>query len=57
MRWQRMKITEIEKFEGGLGANIHGVDLSETLDAGVFSAIGEAWCEHLTLGFRGDAAK
>ena len=57
MRWQRMKIIEIKKFEGRLGANIHGVDLSETLDAGVFSAIGEAWCEHLVLGFRGNAAK
>jgi|TARA_B110000196_G_C20807258_1_gene502958 hypothetical protein len=39
-----MKIIKIEKFKGGLGADIHGVDLSETLDAGVLSAIGEAWC-------------
>jgi hypothetical protein len=38
------------KPKGGLGADIHGVDLSETL-AGLLSAIEKAWYEQLVLRF------
>ncbi len=36
-----------------LAADIEGVDLSETLDAGTLAAIKRAWGEHLVLRFRG----
>ena len=35
----------------GIGADIKGVDLSQTMDEAVFEAIHEAWLRHLVLRF------
>ena len=37
---------------GALGAEIHGVDLSQPLDGAIIQEINEAWLEYLVLFFR-----
>ena len=43
---------EITKIAGALGAEIHGVDLSRELAAGVVSEFRRAWLEHCVIFFR-----
>jgi taurine dioxygenase len=43
------------KLADALGAEISGVDLSRPLPEEIFSAIREAWLEHLVLRFRGQS--
>ena len=38
---------------GALGADIHGVDLSQPMSEATFRKIAEAWGEHLVLRFSG----
>ncbi len=44
---------EVEPLTEWIGADIKGVDLSQTMDEAVFEAIHEAWLRHLVLRFRG----
>ncbi|MGH8687735.1 MAG: TauD/TfdA dioxygenase family protein [Burkholderiales bacterium] len=43
---------DIRPIAGALGAEIHGVDLSQPLDGATVAAIRAAWLEHLVLFFR-----
>ena len=43
---------DIRPISGALGAEIHGVDLSQELDDRTFNAIRKAWNDHLVLFFR-----
>ena len=42
----------IRPFEAALGAEVHGVDLSQDLDEATFDAIERAWNDHSVLLFR-----
>jgi taurine dioxygenase len=43
---------DVRPISGALGAEIHGVDLAQPLDAGTLAAIRAAWLEHLVIFFR-----
>jgi taurine dioxygenase len=43
---------DVRPISGALGAEIHGVDLSQDLDAHTIDAIHQAWLEHLVIFFR-----
>ena len=43
----------IQTTGAALGADIHGVDLSQPIDDAVFARIAEAWAQHLVLRFSG----
>jgi taurine dioxygenase len=43
----------IQPTAGALGADVHGVDLSQPLDEATFKTIAAAWGEHLVLRFSG----
>ena len=43
---------DVVPIAGALGAEIHGVDLSQPLDAPIIQEINEAWLEYLVLFFR-----
>ncbi len=43
---------EVRPVSGSLGAEIHGVDLSQKLDDQTYSEIKQAWLEYLVLFFR-----
>lgn len=45
----------IEPLAGALGAEVHGVDLSQPLDAATREALHAAWMRHLVLFFREQA--
>lgn len=42
----------VEPLSGAIGAQIHGVDLSQPLDKGTVRAIRQAWLAHLVIFFR-----
>ena len=44
---------EVVPTGGALGADIRGLDLSQTIDEGTFAAVYKAWNDHLVLRFRG----
>src|SRR3954468_14502228 len=43
----------IQPTGGALGADVHGVDLSQPVSDAAFGKIAEAWGEHLVLRFSG----
>jgi taurine dioxygenase len=43
---------DVQPVAGALGAEIHGVDLSKTLDNSTFNDIYQAWLDHLVIFFR-----
>ena len=43
----------IQPTGGALGADVHGVDLSQPVSDTAFKTIAEAWSEHLVLRFPG----
>jgi len=43
----------IQPTGGALGADVHGVDLSQPVDEPTFKRIAAAWAEHLVLRFSG----
>ena len=43
---------DIRPLSDALGAEIHGVDLSQPLDDATVAAIKDAWHEHIVLLFR-----
>jgi taurine dioxygenase len=43
----------IQPTGGALGADVHGVDLSQPMNDTTFARIAEAWAEHLVLRFSG----
>ena len=43
----------IQPTGAALGADVHGVDLSQTIDDATFNRIAAAWAEHLVLRFSG----
>lgn len=45
-------LLQVEPLGEGIGAEIHGIDLSKPLAPGVFEAIHDAWMDHLVLRFR-----
>ena len=48
-------MTVIEPLTPGIGAEIHGVDLSQPLDDETFRCVHDAWMKHLVLFFRDQA--
>jgi taurine dioxygenase len=45
----------VERLAGALGAEVHGVDLAQSLDDATRAALHEAWMEHQVLFFRDQA--
>ena len=43
----------IQPTGGVLGADVHGIDLSQSLSDATFERLAEAWAEHLVLRFSG----
>ena len=43
----------VQRTNGGLGADVSGVDLSQPLDQATFAAIEKAWLDNVVLRFRG----
>src|SRR5689334_19398412 len=43
----------IQPTGGALGADVHGIDLSQPLDEPTYKRIAAAWAEHLVLRFSG----
>jgi taurine dioxygenase len=43
----------IQPTGGALGADVHGIDLSQPIDDATFARIAEAWGDHLVLRFSG----
>lgn len=50
---RRNSTLDLRPVSGAIGAEIHGVDLSQALDDHTVAAIREAWLEHLVVFFRG----
>ena len=46
------QVIDVQPVAGALGAEIHGVDLSKTLDNSTFNDIYQAWLDHLVIFFR-----
>lgn len=43
----------IQPTGGALGADVHGIDLSQPVDDAAFQQIADAWARHLVLRFSG----
>ena len=43
---------EVRQLSGALGAEIHGIDLSQDLSGATIQQIRTAWLEHLVIFFR-----
>ncbi len=46
---------EVERLAGALGAEVHGIDLAQPLDAVTKQALHDAWMQHQVLFFRDQA--
>ena len=44
---------DLRPLSEALGAEVRGIDLSQTLDADTVAALRQAWLDHLILLFRG----
>ena len=49
----RRRAERVQPTGGALGADVHGVDLSQPVSDAAFGRIAEAWGEHLVLRFSG----
>jgi taurine dioxygenase len=50
---RRTAAISVQRTDGGLGADISGVDLSRPLDLETFTAVEKAWLDNVVLRFRG----